>query len=392
MEFQKYYDELDDILVSMLRLKDIAFLASFLASTRIVFEETGNPRTNGHEIFMPADMWDTWSTKIKAGVLLHEVLHIVLQHIPTTLQLNLDHRKGNQAGDYQINILVKEAGLDLPAGILYDLSYKDMGFEEIYQLLPEPDEDYESDWEMPGEGEEDGDGDQEGDQSGSDGQPSLSGEQIRDKIERKLIDAAVATELTGGSLAGSGAPSEVIRKIEELRNPKLPWNVLLRKYFTSRFGTDKTSFAKRNRRFRNVVVPTKSSKGMGKVSFYEDLSGSITIKEHSLQVAEMQFIQSSMNPEEITFNGFTHVLDKTQYFSRGRPMVPDWNITGGTNIKPVLLDIIEKTPQIAVIFTDGCFHMPEDVLQAVKTPIIWVIVNNPDWIATKGQVLHMEIK
>lgn len=382
MSDNELYDELDDTIVAMLRKKDIALMTNFTAALPISFVDEGANHTDGKGIFINKHEWANWDIKTRAGVLLHEALHIALFHIPTIKELDLDPKKANYAGDYQINIIIKDWGLTLPYQI-YDDKYRDMGFEEIYNLLGDPPEDYEPDLKI-------GDGDGEGEDGESDTSPSA--EELENYASDKLIEAAVNVERTTGDKSyGEGMPAALQRILEKIRNPKLPWNVLLRKFFTSKFGKTKSSFNKRNRRFRTAVVPTKSSKGMGKVSFYEDLSGSITEREHSLQVAEMQYIQTSLEPEEITFNGFTHVLGETQYFSRGRPMVPDWNITGGTNIRPVLLDIIDKQPQVAIIFTDGCFNMPEDVLNQINNPIIWVIVNNDKWTASKGEVLHMSI-
>ena len=58
---------------------------------------------------------------------------------------------------------------------------------------------------------------------------------------------------------------------------------------------------------------------------------------------------------------------------------------GGTLIEPVFNHINETKPKFSIIFTDGEFGIPET---KVKTPILWIIYNNPTFKAPFGKVVH----
>jgi predicted metal-dependent peptidase len=96
-----------------------------------------------------------------------------------------------------------------------------------------------------------------------------------------------------------------------------------------------------------------------------------------------------LKPRAIYLTPFNMKLGKTHQL-KSLKSFNTLNISGkgGTSIGPVFTDIIEKKPMVTVIFTDGKFRVPKEL---PKTPIIWGIINNPDWDQPCGKKLDIEV-
>ena len=69
------------------------------------------------------------------GCLAHEVMHPALQH--HTRRGTRSPKRWNIACDFAINPLIRNANLALPAGALYDLAFRNLSAERIYNLIAE---------------------------------------------------------------------------------------------------------------------------------------------------------------------------------------------------------------------------------------------------------------
>lgn len=76
-----------------------------------------------------------------AGLLIHEVMHVVLDHVRRSRRAGRDPRMGNQADDLSINPAIQDMGMQLPGGALKGLFPEAFGFkrglssDEYYDLL-----------------------------------------------------------------------------------------------------------------------------------------------------------------------------------------------------------------------------------------------------------------
>lgn len=362
----------------------MTFIASVLTSLKLKWtNEVPSGATDGLNILLNPNHWEKLPYEEQVGLLLHEAFHPAMQHFLRYKGCD-NHNKANLAMDIEIDLLLMEQGIDRGvSGAIISQKYshhKDKPWEQIYHELDDDDC-----RENVGAGDGSLGNDMEQDSSKSPEQQAAD----YAKMERIVMDAYIKAEMDPNSGAMDAIPESIKRQVYDVRNPKLPWQTLLLRHLTARTRSG-YSWLKRNRRFSKAYLPSRYGKGMGKLSVYEDQSGSITDKEHALQVKEMQFIQEVAKPTEMTFNAFTTELGPTTVYRKGEIPEPNVEMTGGTKIEPVLADIRENNPEVAVIFTDGRFWSSPDYLD-IQTTIFWVIVNNPSFECPIGTILHTEI-
>lgn len=111
------------------------FFANVLFHLRIkVSDKVKTMATDGKSIIINPK----WTLKLTDDevifVLCHECMHCLLHHFARTGTRN--HKLANYAQDYAINLLLTGIGV-MPKKVLYDERFKDMGFEQIYDILYE---------------------------------------------------------------------------------------------------------------------------------------------------------------------------------------------------------------------------------------------------------------
>src|SRR5882757_4047793 len=98
--------------------------------------------TDGRTIYYDTEFVDRTSHEDLVTCFAHEVMHAALLH--HTRRQGRDVAKWNDAGDFAINPLLKEAGFTMPAWLLLDPKFQGLTTERIYELLQqepeEPDE------------------------------------------------------------------------------------------------------------------------------------------------------------------------------------------------------------------------------------------------------------
>ena len=93
--------------------------------------------TDGNRIIYNPQFIDQLSVELCSSAIAHEVMHCVLEHI--SRRIAREPRRWNQACDFAANPILKDAGLPLGAGWLYNPGYVGKSAEEIYTMLPEDD-------------------------------------------------------------------------------------------------------------------------------------------------------------------------------------------------------------------------------------------------------------
>ena len=61
---------------------------------------------------------------------------------------------------------------------------------------------------------------------------------------------------------------------------------------------------------------------------------------------------------------------------------------GGTHVKPIIEWLNQERPEVCLIFTDGCFRVPD---LNPEVPVIWLINNNDRFNCEYGEVIHYDI-
>lgn len=304
-------------------------------------------------------------------VLLHEVWHVAYGHtVASPYNSKINYRILNRAEDHVINLRLIAEGFEMFPKGLAESRFEGMTSAEVYDILI--DEPYEENPDDPFEGD------------------LVPSEDSTEGLSPIDWGQMIQTAATQAKMAGQGEsiPSDVIRDLTDVLNPRLPWNTVLRQHMSAyqRKGVD---YNRRNRRISKFYAPSRRSAALGEIRAYVDTSYSTSIEELSVEVAELEYLRDTLKPSKLTMHAFACTLGKEQLCTKNQEtsFVPD--VSGGTLLEPVWENIkAHSDTQVALIFTDGHVTIPDET---VPCELIFIIVNNPSWSTDRGLTLHVEI-
>lgn len=315
-----------------------------------------------------------------------------------------DAKLWNEACDHYNNLLIKDDasnGVTVPDWATCDTRFRNKEKDDIYQLLLQEQEqnqdqgDGEGDSQDPlagdlggqgGEGESDDDGD--GENQGK--QPQISQEQM-EQLQREM-ESIVQQAAMQSKMAGGPVPNSVEQYLEDLYNPKLPWERILAKYMDD-YSNDDYSYQKVNKKFfpHGILLPTTFSEGLGEIVIANDESGSVSDDEYKTYLGAIHDIHNRLNPAGMHILNFTtHIVSEHKIEREGDISKINFRGCGGTHI-PCVFDHIEKTgmkPQVLIIFSDMESQIPQ---QKPGYDVIWISVNNPRFKQPFGRCIHIEV-
>lgn len=320
----------------------------------------------------------------------HEVLHVVLMH--HTRMGNRNHHKANRAMDYAVNLLLTEAGFELPKGALLDSRYKGMAWEQIYDLLPDEPEDSQPPQGGPGQpqdGDQDGqDGQGEGDSQDGQGGPGQWGQVFKptnasggDLSESELeeIEAktkiAVNQALNAARMYGS-LPAGLERALGEILNPRPDVNEVLRQ-FVDHAARNDFSWKRPNRSYitRKLYVPSLYSDELIKACFIMDTSGSVGPGDLQVFGELLSGVLMEFNVELTIIYVDTRVAGVDEVSRDDMPLNLKPKGGGGTDFRPGF-EYIEREgldPKFVIYLTDlCCSSYPSDP----GYPVLWAKLGN----------------
>lgn len=319
-------------------------------------------------------------------VLAHEILHIALKH--GLRRGTRDPLLWNIACDYAINLMLVEDGMEMVQGGLLDHKYKGMNADQIYnELIKE--------YPQGGKGGQ-GEGDDEGE--GNQGQPGISlpqdvlGQDVQDpkvsssaeaqelgqKIDQKVGQAANMARMAGNVPGGIG------RVIDEILNPQVPWDEMLRHYMTA-FVKTSESWSKRNRRFSDIYLPGPQGEAMGELVVIADQSGSVTPKENNQIAAEIQAMRDLLNPERIRVIWADTEVAGEQVFEQGQELELEPCGGGGTDMRVPIKRAEEFDPVVCILITDGHTPWPKG-----EPPYPLIVCCTTGAVVPVGQVVRVQ--
>lgn len=352
------------------------FFASILMRRPLIADESvGTAAVNQRgEIFYAPSWVETLTMEEALGLLAHEVMHVVGQHVSRTF--DRDPVKMNIAADAWINDLLTAEGFELPKGGVNMPGSKDDTVDNIYNNLPPDMKQMMQKAFGQGAGGKGGDGDDPmkgrgiGQDLKPDGKQLSPAEQSAVNAELKvaIAQAAQAAKMQGKLSAALGS------LVASIIETKTPWYDILERYMVARVKCDST-WARKNRRFKDFYLPSRgSSPAMGTVVIQIDVSGSISKNELDHYNGHMQRIMELCRPQAI------HVLYVDTQVLRHDVFGPDdeFNLDfysgGGTDMERGL-DYIEDQgidAEVAVVLTDGYTGFT----QPPATPVVWVCSTN----------------
>ena len=163
--------------------------------------------------------------EVEAGVA-HEIGHCALDHMGRRGDRN--PKKWNIAADHVTNLMLQEAGFKIPPGWYCDPQYKGMTAEEVYNLLPDDDDDNDGEFD-----------------SHPDAPPPT---EVRNAWKVATIQAANTAAKRNGTV-----PGELARYVKELTEPQEDWRSRLRRFATES-ARDDYSWAKPNRMYASLGI------------------------------------------------------------------------------------------------------------------------------------------
>lgn len=339
------------------------FFATLMMGTPLIENNTiPTAATDGKKIYYNAAFIDGLSVELVQFVLAHELGHMMYEHV---------YRRGarnpelfNIAGDHVINLLLKGDGFTIWDKAYCDEKYADMSTEQVYQELQK----------NPPPKKEGGMGQ---DLMNPEGGQAQSEADIGD-IRQRVAQAANVARMAGKMSAG------LAKLVDEVLNPKVRWQDLLRDYAT-RANKDDESWTRRNRRFGNVYLPARYSERMGEIIVIGDTSGSIGQEELNQVGAEVKAIAEQMRPECIRMLWADTEVAGEQIFEVGEEIKFDPKGGGGTDMRVPLDYATRYEPEVVVLITDGYTPWPD---VEPEYPLIVVCTTNAD--VPVGQVVRME--
>lgn len=312
-----------------------------------------------------------------------------------------DAKLWNEACDHYNNLMInddKSNGVTVPDWATMDTKFRGKEKDDIYQLLVQEAEQNndngqsESNDPLSGDlgGQGQGDSDGDGDQDGQNQQPQMSQQQM-EQMQREM-ESIVQQSAMQSKMAGGPVPNEIEKYLEDLYNPKLPWERILAKYMDD-YSTDDYSYQKVNKKFfpHGILLPTTFSEGLGEIVIANDESGSVSDEEYKTYLGAIADIHTRLNPAGMHILNFTtHIVSEHKIEREGDISKINFRGCGGTDCRAVF-DHIEKSgikPQVLIIFSDMESPMPT---QAPGYDTIWISVNNPRFKQPFGRCIHVDI-
>lgn len=332
-------------------------------------------------------------------VLAHEAMHCALSHFNRR-----NHRQKHRwdvACDYAVNMILDDERMAGPDNALMNATYRGLTAEEIYPVLHEDPPEATMDQHLfddtgsgqGGEGEAEENDSDPG--AGAEGEPSEVGsrseptesdpaersesggqdappppmdpDQLDEQWQGRLAAAAQAAR-QAGKLSAS-----MLRLVDRLLAPKLPWRALLARYMMN-VARDDYSFQRTSRREGEAMMPRLYSQGV-RVAVALDTSGSVTDDEMREFISEVDALKAQVRAE-VTLHACDNKLAEggPWRFAMWQPVeLPD-SISGGggTDFRPVFdwLEAGQTSPDLLLYFTDAEGRFPE--LEPAFT-VVWLV-------------------
>lgn len=315
--------------------------------------------TDGKTIYIDEDFLDSMPLPEAVFVICHEVGHAMWQHMGRGKKYHdggfegkpFNHRAWNYAGDYVINdMLVKSKIGKMPGRGLIDAKYTSgMLVDDVYREV------------MKDPPQEDG---------GFDIHILAPDKANQAEWKRAAKSAANAAKAMGK------LPEQLERFVDKLLNPKVPWQEKLRHHVTRCASRDSTTWAKPNKRRlinQGVVMPSFTGFCAGHIVVAVDTSGSISEKELTAFMSELQMILDTSKPIRCTVLAIDAALHDVTELADGDSLIdnmPPLKGGGGTSFVPAFewCRTEDTLPATLIYFTDMCGLFPDE---QPEYPVIW---------------------
>lgn len=327
--------------------------------------------TDGKKIFYNPKFFESLTASEVISVLCHEVLHKVFMH---TLRLNeRDPKIWNFATDYVINPIIKAEGLPIKDEWLYKEEYAHLTADEVYEKIKnDPPEGEAPDHLLPPEG--------------------TSSESEQRTLEQE-VKQQVAAATTMAEKAGN-MPAHLKKLIEDLLNPKVAWQDVLRDMVVkTQQGHEYQTWNRPNRRFigMDMYLPSYAGTKTPPLIILFDTSGSIYGQKDLVEqfLTEIKSIAEETQPEEIHVIQTDTIVQKHDVFESGSEIELELEGGGGTNFYNFFQHVYDEDIDASAIIAMTDLYasgIPDDF----PIPTIWCVYDNATPKAPFGEIIHLD--
>ena len=341
--------------------------------------------TDGIHIKFHSAFIETLNDKEILFVLMHELMHVALMH-PLLFKGKI-MEIWLAATDYWINDDLERRDYIILEGATIDsirFNSTKMSTDEIYAELFKDHKKQKEENDKNGNNAGNDLPDRTKDKLSNDVIPNEGTKEQQRHIAEQIKDVVVKAAIKARMSDAAGSiPNEVQRVVDDLATPKADWATELQAYMFERTDEDYT-WKRRNRRYRDIYLPSLYSEQMGEIEIYIDSSISVSDDLFKMQFQQVRWIKQNMNPKKMNINIFNTEISERKEFMEHEELNMQFIGSGGTDIAPVMTDIIKRKPQISIIFTDGYFYNNYDI---PTTDILWGIYNNKKFKAPCGKMV-----
>ncbi len=394
-----------------LQMKSPFFATLALFARFIPSKQLATAATDGKDIYYNPDFLLSLSSKQQDALILHEVLHAALLHVPR--RGVRDAELWNIAADISINgMIAQQSGFELPEGGLRDPKLEHLSVEEIYELLlidsentpqlsnpdllnspPDDvsnngdDKDVEQDSHQDSnkdsvEGnsdsklnsssnsEKESQGNPEDSSSNQNQKDSLS-QQKKAALESHWQNAWQQAVTISHQVNAGNVPVEIEREMGIINSTQLDWKTYLWRYLVQ----TPTDFKNFDRRFvaRGLYLEALDGESVH-VFVALDTSGSINNQHMAMFLSELQGI----------VNAYPHIKCEVYYadteaygpyeLNSGDELPPPKG-GGGTSFVPFFEKVATSwdgsSSALCVYLTDGYGNFPDET---PELPVLWVVI------------------
>ena len=331
---------------------------------------------------------------LRAGIV-HEILHCMMNHF---IRRNGRHpSKWNRAADYAINQIIKREGIgELRRTWLFDEIYDRKSAEEIYELLPDDQNDSKG-GESWDEHYVDGSGGNGKDSSSKKGTVKSVFSEVSESDMQDNMDSFDQT--MRNAAFSSGVPESLNDLFKDMTKSVIDWRGKLRRTIQALIKQDQ-SFQRPNRRSWNmgVIFPGFLPEETINVAIAIDLSGSISNTMVKDFLGEVWGITQQFPQFKIKIMCFDTAVHNEQDFTENNveDILNYELVGGGGTVFTCVWDFMkekEYVPEQIIWFTDGeVWSQGENGGWGPSNycDTLWVIHSNPKLIAPFGETTHYE--
>lgn len=362
-----------------LRVKSPFFAALALFATYKPSLELPTAATDGRDVFYNPHFMNALPDPEFDGVMLHEVLHAALVHVPRRSQR--DPKGWNIAADIVINGILMQNGFSLPEGHIRRVELEHYSVEEVFALLPverseQPQLMFEDLLEAPPSDAEDGEGSEGKDKKDGKGKKfrkklgdgdSMS-EAEKAQMEKHWKQAVQQAQAVARSVGKGNMPAGLARAFGLLDQPQLDWKSVLWRFLV-RTPTDFGAYDRRHMG-RGLYLEALEGENL-RVYVCVDTSGSVDDAQIKLFLSEVVGILRAYPHLEAQL----YYADAAIYGPHSlKEEIPPPQGGGGTDFRPFFAAVSESHEPhmggVCVYLTDGFGDFP---VEAPELPTLWVV-------------------